>query len=478
MANCNIELSDEFIASFSTTKGSVVRFIKRNFKENRDFIVVPAQGIHAKQHGGQNKKTLVVTEEVYEILPACYNLRNNVAIDQIRDSKITRILMSVENSTISFICKALRHLPLTMLPQYHVGPYKVDMYIPELDLCVECDEFDHRGYNELAEEQREQEIADALSCKFLRFNPQSEGFDVADVLAEILRLYRQKADDNHLKVHQHTPSSMDNNNTPSSHPKSKKVYKYSPHDLTHPIESFTSIKDAARSTSDPKIQTNHIMTAHQENTVCAGFRWFIPDGDSDNASLPTELDATKDNSDKPGRRYGVVAQINSEQTQILHVYQNQKHAAQAVDLTPSSITIALKSSNRSAGGFYWRMYEDCDANLQATFKGEVPQAKKSTTSARLVDRIDPKTHRVLQTFECIQDVLNVYRGSHKKITEASKSGEVYMGFIWRVRDKNKKTTRDSSDETPIDYEYLSVLKGLVGLESLTRDQRAASISCP
>jgi hypothetical protein len=149
------------------------------------------------------------------------------------------------------------------------------------------------------------------------------------------------------------------------------------------------------------------------------------------------------------------------------VYKRQKDAAQAMDLTPSSITIALKSSNRSAGGFCWRMYEDCGANLQATFKGEVPQAKKSTTSARVVDRIDPKTQQVLQTFECIQDILHIYRGSHKKITDASKSGEVYMGFIWRIRDKNKKNTNTSTDEASIDHENLSaVLKGLVGLESL------------
>jgi hypothetical protein len=84
----------------------------------------------------------------------------------------------------------------------------------------------------------------------------------------------------------------------------------------------------------------------------------------------------------------------------------------------------------------------------------------------VVHRVDPETNQVLETFECIDDVV-------EKITEASKSGEVYMGFIWRIRDKNKKTTRDSSDEAPIDYEYLSVLKGLVGLESLTRDQCAS-----
>jgi very-short-patch-repair endonuclease len=189
MASCKIELCEQLLTSLSSRKDCIVRFLKRNFKEHRDFTYKSTEVRREARRGGRNKKTIMVTEEVYDLLRSCYNLRSNIAIDQIRNTKITRVLMSVENSTISFICKALRHLPLTMLPQYRVASYRTDLYIPELHLCVECDEFGHMAYNQAKETNRQGEITKALSCKFLRFNPQCDDFDVADIVAEILRRY-------------------------------------------------------------------------------------------------------------------------------------------------------------------------------------------------------------------------------------------------------------------------------------------------
>jgi very-short-patch-repair endonuclease len=78
---------------------------------------------------------------------------------------------------------------MTFTRQKHVGRYYVDLYIPEINLCVECDEFDHREYDSIKERYRQKWIEHALKGKFLRFNPNKEGFDIANVVNEILQMY-------------------------------------------------------------------------------------------------------------------------------------------------------------------------------------------------------------------------------------------------------------------------------------------------
>lgn len=49
-----------------------------------------------------------------------------------------------------------------------------------------------------------------------------------------------------------------------------------------------------------------------------------------------------------------------------------------------------------------------------------------------VQKIDPETHNILETFECIQDVCNQYRICHKTIKKVSESGDIYKKFIWKI----------------------------------------------
>ncbi len=219
---------------------------------------------------------------------------------------------------------------------------------------------------------------------------------------------------------------------PIQHPQYRKVLKYNPDDLETPVDTFSNIRDAARSTNDPKLHDYHITQAHQQHTVCAGARWFIADDDAGVDEAP-RLPPTKKKVEKPNRRFGVVAQLDRSQTRIINLFENQKSAAKAMDLTPASITIAMNSSSRNAGGYFWRMYADCDETLKATYKGCVPNAKKSVTSSKVVDRIDPHSMTVVETYGAIQDVVSAFRTSHKKLNEVSNSGDIYKGYVWKVR---------------------------------------------
>ena len=83
-------------------------------------------------------------------------------------------------------------LPWMCCPQFAIGPYRIDMYIPRFKIAVECDEFDHVQYNKIDEETRQNFISYQLGCSWVRFDPYTENFSVLNVVREILKLSQKE----------------------------------------------------------------------------------------------------------------------------------------------------------------------------------------------------------------------------------------------------------------------------------------------
>lgn len=62
--------------------------------------------------------------------------------------------------------------------QFRIDGYIIDFYFPEIDLCVEYDEYYHK-YQLNKDELREEKIKKHLECDFLRVNEgeELEGFN-------------------------------------------------------------------------------------------------------------------------------------------------------------------------------------------------------------------------------------------------------------------------------------------------------------
>jgi len=73
----------------------------------------------------------------------------------------------------------------TCITQYIVGNYRIDMYLKEYNIAIECDEYGHRHYNQQDEARRTLAIKSALHCNFVRFNPYERNFNIGDVIADI-----------------------------------------------------------------------------------------------------------------------------------------------------------------------------------------------------------------------------------------------------------------------------------------------------
>jgi very-short-patch-repair endonuclease len=75
--------------------------------------------------------------------------------------------------------------------QYIVLGYRIDLYFEQYKIAIECDEYGHSDRNSLEEKERENKIKDFLNCKFVRFNPNIENFDLSIVINQILKMIYQ-----------------------------------------------------------------------------------------------------------------------------------------------------------------------------------------------------------------------------------------------------------------------------------------------
>ena len=97
---------------------------------------------------------------------------------------------SKENDSIEIIMKTFHGEKMER--QFKIGNYRIDLYLPEHKIAVECDEFDHIGRDINYEIFRQKFIEEQLQCTFVRYNPDDKDFDMALVLNKIYRTIIKK----------------------------------------------------------------------------------------------------------------------------------------------------------------------------------------------------------------------------------------------------------------------------------------------
>jgi hypothetical protein len=176
---------EDLIHELKTRKDLIVRFMKKHFKENQHYIINKIDRI-VPMNGGQNKKTYLLTKETFELIQSTYNLNNRYITKVNNVNMVNPLLMSIENSTIGFICQSIDGI-VDFERQYKVGDYFVDLYLPKHKIVIECDEFGHKSYNTSDEIKREDFIKGKLQCQFIRFNPCSSDFHLPVLLNTLLK---------------------------------------------------------------------------------------------------------------------------------------------------------------------------------------------------------------------------------------------------------------------------------------------------
>ena len=183
---------EDLIPLLTKHKHNLSEHLKKNYKLNYHYIIKKTD-INKGNSGGHNKINFFLTEYTYELLKNSFNLRNKY-ITNINDNKKVnnQFVMCIENQTIGFIQNSFKNSVETHR-QYIIGNYKVDLYFPNYNLVIECDENNHSDRNPIEEKKRQEYILSQENF-MIRFNPNHAKFDLSFVIQEINKVIFSKHD--------------------------------------------------------------------------------------------------------------------------------------------------------------------------------------------------------------------------------------------------------------------------------------------
>ena len=96
----------------------------------------------------------------------------------------------IEHDTITSITTAFSGE--TFILQYVILSYRIDLYFPKYRIAVECDERQHFTINNIHSDQiREAHIIKQLDCKFIRYNPYDNDFNIFYVINQIYKQIKE-----------------------------------------------------------------------------------------------------------------------------------------------------------------------------------------------------------------------------------------------------------------------------------------------
>jgi len=153
--------------------------LKRNeFRDEIKFML-----LCTNVHGGYILRELIGIKTVKKMIYKS-NKRGAVILAHLLNiNTFDHKRISKENSTIQNIISVFKFDKVK--ESYSVGKYYVDLYFLDTKLAVECDEHNHSNRDPEYEKTRQLYIEKKLGCKFVRFNPDDDNFDIFDVVSKI-----------------------------------------------------------------------------------------------------------------------------------------------------------------------------------------------------------------------------------------------------------------------------------------------------
>lgn len=95
-----------------------------------------------------------------------------------------------ETACLEILINSIKNIT-QYITQYHIDDYRIDLYLKDIELAIECDEFEHR-YKKESDEEREHNIKNKLKCDFIRFNPHDVDFNIGNIINEIFKKIIEK----------------------------------------------------------------------------------------------------------------------------------------------------------------------------------------------------------------------------------------------------------------------------------------------
>lgn len=150
--------------------------------------------IKIKHENGKISNTWIADlNSVRTIIQSSRSIHQQKLLDGLAHFNINMNVISrcVEADWISILFLGFRKFNPQL--QYHVDKYKIDLYFPDYQIAIECDENDHRSKSMINELERQKYIEQKVGAYFIRFNPDAHDFNIGytiDTIVSVL-LHRE-----------------------------------------------------------------------------------------------------------------------------------------------------------------------------------------------------------------------------------------------------------------------------------------------
>lgn len=132
---------------------------------------------------GQKKSAYLTYEGLLKLLISSRKPETIIVAEKIGINIETIGFARIEAETIKCIEDCFFNE--TIMREYVIKPYRVDLYFPEYCLIIECDEDAHRK-NQTEDRNREEDIKNIYpQVKFIRYRPQEKNFNVFEICGRI-----------------------------------------------------------------------------------------------------------------------------------------------------------------------------------------------------------------------------------------------------------------------------------------------------
>lgn len=140
---------------------------------------------------GRQQMAVINKRGVYCLLQRS-RLSNTQKQELIKSLNLTEKVILTSRKELEFIDQleeTLKPFNLVGIRQYKVESYKIDYYIPSLNIAIEYDENDHQSYSYESQEGRQEEIEDILKCRFIRVTDKNtNNFNIGLVIKEMFNM--------------------------------------------------------------------------------------------------------------------------------------------------------------------------------------------------------------------------------------------------------------------------------------------------
>lgn len=162
-----IDVSEYFIESSYTDASG---------KSNREYQVTK-KGCEFLIQKSTGKKGYLLANKINTLFP---NEVDSIIITNL-DRKEIKFLDQLEQALQPFNIEGKR--------QYSVLNYRIDYYIPSLNIAIEYDENEHKNYTYEAHEGRQRNIEKELGCRFIRVNDSNtDNYNIGLIIKNIFKL--------------------------------------------------------------------------------------------------------------------------------------------------------------------------------------------------------------------------------------------------------------------------------------------------